>query len=174
MSQLASKKSVETALGAVFCLVGGGFAYGALDISSDAGYGGVGPNFLPWVVAIALLLCGAGLIWQGLTTGYAERDEPEGSASGDWLGFAWVSVGLLANAALIQRLGFILSCTLCFILAVRGFHYSQGKRIATPQGWVKVIAIDALIGLCIAAPVYWMFGMLLGIQLPALTSTGWI
>ena len=171
---MISKKSTETALGAVFCLVGIGFAYGALDISSDAGYGGVGPNFLPWVVALALLLCGAGLVWQGLTTGYLERDEPEGAAQGDWLGFAWVSAGLLANAALIQPLGFVLSCTLCFVLAVRGFHYSQGKRITNSQDLLKAIGRDTLIGLCIAAPVYWMFGQLLAIQLPALTSTGWI
>jgi putative tricarboxylic transport membrane protein len=174
MFSSASKKTVETALGAVFCLVGGGFAYGALDISSDAGYGGVGPNFLPWVVAIALSVCGLGLIWQGLTTGYLERDEPEGAMQGDWIGFAWVSAALLANAVLIQNLGFVLSCTLCFVLAVRGFHYSQGKRSADIQTALKTIALSAFIGLCIAAPVYWMFGMLLGIQLPALTSTGWI
>ena len=174
MSQLASKKSVETALGAVFCLVGVGFAYGALDISSDAGYGGVGPNFLPWVVAIALFVCGVALVWQGLTTGYREREEPEGAASGDWGGFAWVSAGLLLNAALIQHLGFILSCTLCFTLAVRGFHYSQGKTLASPAAWLKAIAKAALIGFWIAAPVFWMFGKLLGIQLPALTNSGWI
>jgi putative tricarboxylic transport membrane protein len=171
---MISKKSTETALGAVFCLMGIGFAYGALDISSDAGYGGVGPNFLPWVVAIALLLCGAGLVWQGLTTGYAKRDEPEGAAKADCLGFIWVSAGLLANAALIQTLGFVLSCALCFVLAVRGFHASQGKHVSSPQAWLKVLGRDTLIGLAIAAPVYWLFGQLLGIQLPALTSTGWI
>ena len=26
--------------------------FGAIGVSSDAGYGGVGPNFLPWVVAV--------------------------------------------------------------------------------------------------------------------------
>jgi putative tricarboxylic transport membrane protein len=169
-----SQKQTETALGAVFCLVGAGFAYGAIDIQSEAGYGGVGPNFLPWVVAIVLLICGAGLVWQGLTTGYLERDEPEGASRGDWLGFAWVSAGLLANAAFIQSLGFILSCTLCFVLAVRGFHYSQGIRLSGQAAWLKAMLRDTLIGLSIAAPVFWMFGQLLGIQLPALTQTGWL
>lgn len=164
----------ETALGAVFCLVGAGFAYGALSIPSDAGYGGVGPNFLPWVVAIALSLCGAGLVWQGLTTGYQERDEPEGGVSGDWLGFAWVSAALLLNALLIQKMGFILSCTLCFVLAVRGFHHSQGKRLPSPSAWLRAVLRDMLIGIVIAAPVFWMFGQLLGIQLPAITQTGWL
>ena len=35
--------------------LGGLLAWGALDIPSDAGYAGVGPNFLPWLVAGALL-----------------------------------------------------------------------------------------------------------------------
>jgi putative tricarboxylic transport membrane protein len=171
---MSHQKQSETALGAVFCLVGAGFAYGAIDIQSEAGYGGVGPNFLPWVVAIVLLICGVGLVWQGLTTGYPERDEPEGAASGDWRGFAWVSLALLSNAALIQHIGFILSCTLCFVLAVRGFHYSQGIRLSGQAAWLKALLRDALIGLSIAAPVFWMFGQLLGIQLPALTQTGWL
>jgi hypothetical protein len=34
-------------------------ASGALTIPAAAGYAGVGPNFLPWVVATGLLLCGA-------------------------------------------------------------------------------------------------------------------
>ena len=174
MATSRTQKQTETALGAVFCLVGAGFAYGALDIPSEAGYGGVGPNFLPWVVAVVLLICGVGLVWQGMTSGYAERDEPEGAANGDWRGFAWVSLGLLANAALIQHIGFILSCTLCFVLAVRGFHHSQGVRLSGQPAWLKAVLRDILIGLAIAAPVFWMFGQLLGIQLPALTKTGWL
>ncbi|HQX58843.1 MAG TPA: tripartite tricarboxylate transporter TctB family protein, partial [Burkholderiaceae bacterium] len=31
-----------------------------------------------------------------------------------------------------------------------------------------------LIGIAIAAPVYWMFTKLLAINLPGLTTTGWI
>jgi putative tricarboxylic transport membrane protein len=40
---------------------------------------------------------------------------------------AWVSAGVLANAALITVAGFILSCTLCFVLAVRGFKSAEGR-----------------------------------------------
>ena len=47
-------------------------------------------------------------------------EEPSGAASGHWSGFLWVSVGLLANAALITHIGFIASCAMCFVLAVRG------------------------------------------------------
>jgi putative tricarboxylic transport membrane protein len=160
----------ETALGAVFCLIGLSLAYGAVDISAEAGYGGVGPNFLPWVVAVVLFVCGLGLIWQGKGKGYADREAPEGAASGDWLSFAWVSAGILSNALLINRLGFVLSCALCFVLAVRGFHRGQGRLDLSAKAWLR----DAAIGLSISAPVYWMFGQLLGIQLPGLTATGWL
>ena len=92
------------------------------------------------------------------------------AASGHWPGFAWVTAGILLNAALITTIGFILSCALCFVLAVRGFKSAEGRLDLSPRAW----AIDAAIGFAIAAPVYWMFSQLLGINLPGLTSTGWI
>ncbi len=163
-------RTLETLIGAGCMLVGAGIAVGAAMIPSDAGYGGVGPNFLPWVVALVLMLCGGVLVWEARSTGFAHRDAPEGAAQGDWVPFAWVSAGILLNAASITTIGFILSCTLCFVLAVRGFHLSQGRNSWSPGSWLR----DAAIGLCIAAPVYWMFTQLLAINLPGLTTTGWI
>jgi putative tricarboxylic transport membrane protein len=165
-----SASTLETAVGVGSLVVGAGLAVGATMISSDAGYGGVGPNFLPWLVAVVLMLCGVLLIVQARTGGFKHRDAPEGAARGDWVPFMWVSSGILLNAATITTIGFILSCTLCFVLAVRGFHLSQGQRDMRPATWLR----DAAIGLCIAAPVYWMFTKLLAINLPGLTATGWI
>jgi putative tricarboxylic transport membrane protein len=81
-----------------------------------------------------------------------------------------VSAGVLANAALITRIGFILSCTLCFVLAVRGLRYSEGR----PAGGAGRTGIDLLVGALIAAPVYWIFTKILSIGLPGLTATGWL
>jgi putative tricarboxylic transport membrane protein len=167
---MATTKTLESAVGVACLLLGLGIAAGATQISSDAGYGGVGPNFLPWVVGIALTLCGAGMVWQAQRGGWHARGEPDGAGQGDWLPFLWVSAGILLNALLITRIGFILSCTLCFVLAVRGFHQSQGRLDLSARAWGR----DVLIGLAIAAPVYWMFTKLLAINLPGLTSTGWI
>ena len=167
---MATTKTLESAVGVACLLVGLGIAAGATQISGDAGYGGIGPNFLPWVVGIGLTLCGAGLVWQAQRGGWHARAEPDGAAHGDWLPFLWVSAGILLNALLITRIGFILSCTLCFVLAVRGFHQSQSRLDLSPRAWVR----DTLIGFAIAAPVYWMFTKLLAINLPGLTSTGWI
>jgi putative tricarboxylic transport membrane protein len=152
-------------------LVGGlALAAGATQISSEAGYAGVGPNFLPWVVAVGLIVCGALMVREALSGGFRHMDEPTGAASGHWAGFLWVSAALLLNAALITRIGFIASCTLCFVLAVRGYKSAEGRLDLS----VRAFLVDAAIGFAIAAPVYWMFTKLLAINLPGLTSTGWI
>ena len=164
------RAAAETAVGIGTLATGVGLAVGAAQISSAAGYAGVGPNFLAWVVTAMLLVGGVLLIWQARTGGFRDREEPSGAEAGDWPGFAWVSAGLLLNAALITTIGFILSCVVCFVLAARGFKTAAGHADRRPRAWL----VDAAIGFAIAAPVYWMFSQLLGINLPGLTSTGWI
>ena len=163
-------KVEQTAVGAGVLALALLLAAGAAQFSGDAGYGGVGPNFLPWVVSILLGLCGAALLWEALSGGFRDLEKASGTARGHWPGFVWVSVGLLANAALITTVGFILSCTLCFVLAVRGFKSSEGRLDLSP----RALLVDALVGFAISAPVYWMFTQLLAINLPGLTSTGWL
>ena len=161
---------LQALVGAGTALLGVGMMGGAAMIPGEAGYGGVGPNFLPWLVSIALALCGVLLEVEALRGGFREMEEPSGAAQGHWPGFAWVSAGLLANAALITTIGFILSCMLCFVLAVRGFKSAEGRLDMSIGALLK----DAAIGFAIAAPVYWMFTKLLAINLPGLTATGWL
>jgi putative tricarboxylic transport membrane protein len=162
--------NTQTTLGAGTLLVGLLMAGGALQISADAGYAGVGPNFLPWVVSLVLVVCGALLVWEARSGGFREMEEPSGAASGHWPGFVWVSAALLLNAALLTTIGFVLSCMLCFMLAVRGFKAAEGRLDLRPRAWLA----DAAVGFAISAPVYWMFGKLLGINLPGITGTGWL
>jgi putative tricarboxylic transport membrane protein len=147
-----------------------GLVTGAVGIPSAAGYAGVGPNFLPWVVAIGLLVCGVFLGWEAVSGGFRQMEDPDGDEHGHWPGFVWVSAGILANAALITTIGFIFSCALCFMLAVRGFKSAEGRLDLSLRAWVT----DLLIGMAISAPVYWMFTKALAIGLPGLTSTGWL
>lgn len=171
MTQHSSRSTaLQTVVGAGTLLLGGLLAWGATSISSEAGYGGVGPNFFPWVVAIVLIVCGVLSILHARTGGFRALEEASGDGSAHWKGFVWVSVGLLLNAMLITTLGFILSCALCFVLAVRGFKSSEGRLDLSPKAWFK----DLLIGVALAAPVYWMFTQLLAINLPGLTNTGWL
>ena len=165
-----AQKQAQLAIGIGVALGGALLGFGAIGISSDAGYGGVGPNFLPWVVAGVLGLCGLFLVWESLSGGFRQMGELDGAETGHWPGFVWVSVGILANAALITTIGFILSCALCFVLAVRGFKSAEDQLDLSLRAWV----VDLLIGMAIAAPVYWMFTQALAINLPGLTATGWL
>lgn len=150
--------------------VAGVLAWGAVDISSDAGYAGVGPNFLPWVVCAGLTVCGVLLIWEARTGGYRNMEPPAGAARGDWRAWAWVSAGIVLNAAFITTIGFVLSCALCFALAVRGLRISEGK----PSGGPRQTLQDVVTGMLIAAPVFWLFTQLLAVNLPGITATGWL
>jgi putative tricarboxylic transport membrane protein len=87
-----------------------------------------------------------------------------------WPGFVWMSAGLLANAALLTTIGFIFSCALCFVLAARGMRNAEGQAAAGLKTWAQ----DGVTGLLIAAPVYWLFTKFLAINLPGLTSSGWL
>ena len=160
MAEPSSRARHQTLVGAGVLVVGAGLAWGATSISSKSGYSGVGPNFLAWLVSIALIVCGAWLLYEARSGGFRDMEEPSGGAQGDWPAFLWISVGVLANATLITRIGFILSCTLCFMLAVRGLRISDGK----PAGNVRHSVLDFATGFMIAAPAYWLFTKLLSIN----------
>lgn len=160
----------QSLVGGGVLLIGALMAYGATFIPSDAGYAGVGPNALPWLVSVVLMICGAWLIWEARSGGYRAMETPSGSARGDWKAVAWVVAGVLANAGLITVIGFILACALCFTLAVRGLRMSEGR----PGGDLRQTVVDAVSGVLIAAPVFWLFTKLLAIQLPGLTASGWL
>ncbi len=167
---MSAHKTPQAAVSLGVLLTGLALGWGALGISSDAGYGGVGPNFLPMLCAGALTLCGALLLLEVYRGGFRELGE-EDPTPPYWSGFVWVSAGLLLNAALIEHLGFVLGCALCYLLAVQGLRRAAGQAISGAAGtWIK----DLVTGLFISAPVYWMFTKFLAINLPGLTSTGWI
>lgn len=170
MAGAQAAKRHQTLIGAGALLVGLLIAAGAVAIPSAAGYAGVGPNFLPWVVAGALVVCGLWLIAHAWRGGWRDMEPPSGGAQGDWPALAWVAAGIVVNALLINLLGFVLSCAACFMLAVRGLRKAEGKAHGGPRGLV----IDFVTGLLIAAPAFWLFTKLLAINLPGLTNTGWI
>ena len=165
----SSQRTAQTVVGAAVVLVALGLAAGALTIPGDAGYGGAGPNFLPWVVATILFVCGILIVREARTGGFREMGEPSGAQRAWWPGVVWVSAGLLANAALITTIGFILGCTLCYLLAVQGLRRAQGERPGT-----RTLLVDLVTGLAISAPVFWLFTKFLAINLPGVTGTGWI
>ena len=152
-----------------------GLGWGALDISSEAGYAGIGPNFLPWLVAAGLAVLGAILLFEAHRGGFRNMPDPMAHdapavSAPYWGGFVWMSGALLLNAALITRIGFVLSCALCFACAAHGLRQAQSGARQGLRSWL----VDGAIGLLIAAPVYWMFTKFLAISLPGLTQSGWL
>jgi putative tricarboxylic transport membrane protein len=170
MSNAARANGQQTLLGVLVLVVAGLLAWGAAGIPGHAGYAGVGPNFLPWLVTVALAVCGVWLIYESRSEGFRELEKPSGAERGDWKAFAWVSAGVLANAALLTQIGFILSCTVCYLLAVRGLRLSEGQAAGGARRW----ALDFVTGFLIAAPAYWLFTKVLAINLPGLTTSGWL
>ena len=161
---------MQTVVAVGVLLTAAALALGAIDIPSNAGYSGVGPNFLPWLVAGVLALCGGVLLWEARSGGFRAMEAPNGSARAHKPAFVWVSAGLLLNAALITTVGFILSCTLCYVLAVQGLRRAAGQDAGSLRTW----AVDGVTGVLISAPVYWTFTQFLAINLPGLTQTGWL
>ena len=160
----------QTLIGAGALVLGALMALGAWSIPSAAGYAGVGPNFLPWLVSVVLMGCGVWLSVHARNGGWRDMEAASGATTGDWPALVWVAAGVVANAALITTIGFILSCTLCFMLAVRGLRSSEGK----PHGGARGLVMDFVTGFLIAAPAFWLFTKLLAINLPGLTASGWI
>jgi hypothetical protein len=104
------------------------------------------------------------IVREARTGGFRDMDEPSGASAPG--GRAGLGVGrLLANAALITTIGFILSCTLCYVLAVQGLRRAQGQAARHRASMRRVT------GLLISAPVFWMFTKFLAINLPGLTGT---
>jgi putative tricarboxylic transport membrane protein len=92
---------------------------------------------------------GVVLVVEALRGGWAH--DQEGTLT-EWGSFALVLGGLVLNAALIDRIGFILASTIMFTLIARGF------------GSVKSVR-DAVIGFLLATIAYIGFDRVLGYKI---------
>lgn len=160
----------QRGLSVAVLLLGVGMAVGAWLIPAEAGYAGIGSNFLPWVVSLALVVCGGLLCRQAWRTGYTHMETPSGAERADGPAWLWVSLGLGLNALLMGHVGFVIACLLCFVCAVRGLRVAEGK----PAGDLRQTLKDAVTGVLLVAPVFWLFTLLLNINLPSLTGTHWL
>jgi putative tricarboxylic transport membrane protein len=133
------------------------FGIGAVNLPSDAGYAGISSRFVPSIVALFLLIVGALLVWQATTGGFRNFTDSLVKISADYRGALWVSAGVLVMAALIDRMGFVISAALLFVCAARGFGSARVLR-------------DLLIGVALVLPVYWLFGQVLDVSLPMLMN----
>ncbi len=113
-------------------------------------YARVGPRVFPVLVASALLLSA---VWLALEAWRSREPMDDDQPPVDWSALAWVSAGLLAEAALLERIGFVLAATLLFMLTARGF----GSR---------AVLRDAAIAMTLALVAFLGFTLGLGLSLP--------
>ena len=148
-----SRAEVALSLGVI--ALGIGVAGVTATLPSEGGYAGIGPNFIPAVVAGGIILLGVWLAIEAFAGGW--RDAPEHQEGFEKSPFLWVSAGLFAHMALIGWAGFIIAGTVLFACVARGFG---SRRLAR----------DIALALVFTIGIYLFFVKLLNVSLPA----GWL
>jgi putative tricarboxylic transport membrane protein len=148
-----SRAEVALSLGVI--ALGIGVAGVTATLPSEGGYAGIGPNFIPAVVAAGIVLLGVWLAIEAFSGGW--RDAPEHAEVFEKKPFLWVSAGLFAHMVLIGWAGFIVAGTVLFACVARGFG---SRRIVR----------DVSVALVFTVAIYLFFVKLLNVGLPA----GWL
>jgi putative tricarboxylic transport membrane protein len=116
-------------------------------------YAKVGPRLFPGLVAAGLILIGGLLAWQVLRGDGRDPSERPRTPP-QWLPLALVSLGLLLQMLLIERLGFVLASSLLFWFVAVGFGSRRYVR-------------NAAIGVILSVVVFLGFTRGLDLSLPA-------
>ena len=150
---IRSRAQVALSLGVV--ALGVGVAAVTATLPSEGGYAGIGPNFIPAVVAAGMILLGLWLSFEAFTGGW--RKGAEQTEVFEARPFLWISAGLFAHMALIGWAGFVLAGMALFAGVARGFGSRRSVR-------------DLCIGLALSLGIFVFFVQLLNVNLPA----GWL
>ena len=153
------RSAAEIALSAGVLGIGAFATVVTAQLSGEGGYAGIGPNFIPAVVAAGLLVVGAWLLWESLAGGWQNRGAPDEGAEHPFHApaFWWITAGLFAHMALIGWAGFVIAGTVLFPCVARGFGSTR-------------VARDAALGFVLSLGVFAFFVKLLNVNLPA----GWL
>ena len=131
------------------------FGVGASQMPSETGYAGIGAAFVPAVVTIFLAAVGGLLMWQAFTGGFHNFTDSVAGLVADNRGALWVTGGILLMALLITKAGFVVAATTLFVCVARGFGSKTALR-------------DAITGAALVFPVFWLFTLVLDVNLPRL------
>jgi len=128
--------------------------YGTQDIAETQGYAQIGPRLFPYIIGVVLTLCGAVLGWHAVSGGWRSVPlDQEGHDAPDWRGFTVISAGIILHMVVIGWAGFIIASTLLFVMIAWGFGSRRPVR-------------DAAIAVVLAAAVFFLFTLGLGLSLP--------
>ena len=149
------RSGAEIALSLGVVALGIGVAAVTATLPSEGGYAGIGPNFIPAVVAGGIIVLGLWLALEAFTGGWRKpAEQPEAFQRNPFL---WVSAGLFAHMLLIAWAGFVIAGTVLFACVARGFGSTR---------WLR----NGAIGLALSVAIFLFFVRLLNVSLPA----GWL
>lgn len=131
------------------------YGVGASQMPSETGYAGIGAAFVPTVITFFLAAVGALLMWQALSGGFRNFTDSVAGLAADNLGALWVTGGIMLMALLITKAGFVVAATALFVCVARGFGS-------------KTVLRDAITGAVLVFPVFWLFTLVLDVNLPRL------
>jgi putative tricarboxylic transport membrane protein len=127
---------------------------GTLAVPTSPIYARIGPKLFPWIAATGLGALGLALIVVGLRGGWSHTLEDRPRDPFNPASFGLVLAGLLANAALIDHLGFVLASTVQFVLIAACFGSRAHLR-------------NAAVGFAVCLSAYLLFARLLGVNIGA-------
>ncbi len=131
----SARDGVCVGLGVVF--LAGIIAWQTRLIPSEAVYARVGPDIVPWMVAIMLAVLGVAIVIEALR-GHWHVEEGRGEA--DQAALGWVAFGLFLNVTTIAYIGFIVASTLLFLCTARAFGSRRFMRDGTVGFLIALIA----------------------------------
>lgn len=114
-------------------------------------YSAYGPQIFPYLAIAALIAVALYMLWQ-TWAGRPDAVKPESDES-DWTAVIAISVGLLSQVFLIERLGFVISAAILFFAVAWGFRSRK---------WLR----DAAVAIILSLVTYLVFTRLLNLQLP--------
>jgi putative tricarboxylic transport membrane protein len=134
--------------------LGVALAAGTWLLPEAPGYAKVGPQLFPGIVAGGLILLSLMLLKEAILTGFRNAPDGNESAGGiNWAAFGWVTGAVVFQMVFIAKLGFILCGAVLFLCVARAFGSRRALR-------------DWLLGLVLAAGVFFLFTQALTLSLP--------
>lgn len=141
MSDIADKAKSERrpdraalAIAVLLLVLAGVVAFDASRLSGAAAYARIGPQTVPYAVALCLAALGIWTIVEALRGDFPEREPQEARP------VLWIVAGLLIQLLIIRFIGFSIATGLLFALVARGF----GERrfwISVPFGIVLSVVV---------------------------------
>jgi len=155
------RNAAEIALSLGVLALGLGVAGVTATLPSEGGYAGIGPNFIPGVVAAGIVVLGLWLSFEAFSGGWRSAAPDDAHERGEHpfnaAAFGWITAGLFAHMALIGWAGFVIAGVALFACVTRGFGSTR-------------VARDLALGLLLSLGVFVFFVKLLNVNLPA----GWL